>query len=536
MDYLRPSHSPRKKAVAYIRISSTKQINNESPETQREKIQQYADSNNIEILEDGWFFDEAKSGKNTDREELQNMLKFALSYREKIDHVIVYKMNRASRDVDSYVENVRLVLKAKGITVRSATEQFDDTTMGRFTEYLYVLLGQMDNENKREYTLDNMIALAHQGYYQHPPVVGYDSHKVPNDVGKMRPSLKPNAMAPKVKEVLERYSWGDITKADLTRYAEQIGLRSRYGKVMVESSIDRMLQHPIYAGYIKDRFTDYEMVESNKFEAIISKVIYERNQSLLYSHKNSRKGEIHTKKNEKYVLKGTLMCIGCGNRMYASAPRTGSGGHSPRYHCTKGCKVPSVPAGLVHEEFRDLLKKIKPTQGTLRLFREILRREANNQLGKLNTDIQRLRDELGNISKQRLEAIQKFTMGNLTLEEKNDFIDALDIQKLEVDSRLSEFERQQAIREADIDHATNFMEELDRQWDDADFDLRVRFQKMVFPNGLVYDSKQHKFGTTKISPMYGVLRIQKTSESASEASMNLHLVAGPGLEPGTSWL
>ena len=172
MDYLNPNLNRRKKAVAYIRISSTKQIDNESPVTQREKIQQYADTNNIEILEDGWFFDEAKSGKNTDREALQNMLKFALSYRDRVDHVIVYKMNRASRDIDSYVENVRLVLKSKGITVRSATEHFDDSTMGRFTEMLYVLLGQMDNENKREYTLDNMKALALQGYYQHPPVVG----------------------------------------------------------------------------------------------------------------------------------------------------------------------------------------------------------------------------------------------------------------------------------------------------------------------------------------------------------------------------
>ena len=84
-----------KKAVAYVRISSTMQKDNESPDTQRQKIQQYADANGIEIIEGGWFFDEAKSGKNADREELQNMLQFALSHKDKVDHVIVYKMNRA---------------------------------------------------------------------------------------------------------------------------------------------------------------------------------------------------------------------------------------------------------------------------------------------------------------------------------------------------------------------------------------------------------------------------------------------------------
>lgn len=535
MDYLNPNLNRRKKAVAYIRISSTKQINNESPGTQREKIQQYADANDIEILKDGWFFDEAKSGKNTDREELHNMMRFALSHKDRIDHVIVYKMSRASRDLESYIINVQMALRAKGITVRSATEHFDDTTMGKFTEMLHVLLSQMDNENKREYTLDNMISLAHQGYYQHPPIVGYESHKLPNASGKLRPTLRTNAMAPKVKEVLERFSWGDISKAELTRFAEGIGLRSRYGKVMGENSINRMLQHPVYAGYICDRFTNLEKVEG-MHEAIISREIYERNLSLLYAHNYSHKGEIHLKKNELYALKGILLCSGCGNRLYASAPRTGNGGHSPRYGCGRGCKLPSVKADVVHDEFREVLKKIKPTQGTLRLYKEVLRREANNQLGRLNTNIRQLRDELNEISRLRLEAIEKFTVGNLTLDEKKEFIDSLDIRKLEADAKLSDLERQQAIREADIDHAANFMEEVDRQWDNANFDLRQRFQKMIFPSGLVYDTKQHRFGTTEISPMYGVYRIQKSPEDASGDMLMVHLVAGAGLEPATSWL
>lgn len=524
------SSNTRKRAVAYVRISSTKQIDNESPDTQREKIQQYADANNIEIIKGGWFFDEAKSGKNTDREALQNMLKFALSYRDKIDHVIVYKMNRASRDLDSYVTNVRLILKAKGITVRSATEHFDDTTMGRFTEMLYVLLGEMDNENKREYTLDNMKSLALQGYYQHPPLVGYDSHKIPNNAGKLRPSLKPNAMAVKVKDVLERFSVGDLSKAELTRYAEKIGLRSRYGKPLGEDSINRMLLHPVYAGYICDRFTEHEMVEG-KHEALIDRDTYELNRQLAY-RRNSRKNEVHLKKNLNYVLKGTLLCVGCNHRMYASAPRTGNGGHSPRYHCAKGCKLPSIPASQVHDDFADMLKKIKPSEGTLRLYREVLSREANKQLGRLNYDIQRFRDELGEISSLRLNAIQKFTSSELTLEEKNELIDSLENRKLDTSLKLKELELQQGFREADIEHAINFMESVDRQWADVSFDMQQRFQNMLFPSGLVYDLSNRRFGTSQISVLY---RLEST-EKDPEGSQKYFLVAGGGLEPPTLWL
>jgi hypothetical protein len=97
-------------------------------------------------------------------------------------------------------------------------------------------------------------------------------------------------------------------------------------------------------------------------------------------------------------------------------------------------------------------------------------------------------------------------------------------------------QQQQAIRETDIDYVANFMEEVDKQWEYADFDLRQRFQKMIFPHGIVYNSKQHRFGTKNISPMYSALRIQKSPESASGDLSNYHLVAGAGLEPATSWL
>lgn len=339
-----PDEDSIKRAIGYLRISSSMQINNESEATQRQKIQEYADKNGIQIIK--WYYDEAQSGKNADRKELQNLIKFALSHRDKIDHVVVYKMSRASRDAKTYYSEIVSKLYTRGITIRSATETFDDSPGGQFMELLHVGMAQFDNGIKREYTLDNMRSLARQGYYQHPPIIGYDACKIKNPEGKDRPSLKQNDMAEKVRAVLERFSAGDINKAELARYAQDIGLRSRNGKVVGEDSINRMLKHPVYAGYIQDSFTNNERVKG-QHPAIISTEIFERNQSLLYG-KNSRKNEVHLKRNELYVLKGTLRCIGCNHRMYASAPRTGNGGYSPRYHCGRGCKsLPSISAKVV---------------------------------------------------------------------------------------------------------------------------------------------------------------------------------------------
>ncbi len=521
----------RKRALAYVRISSIRQVDGESPETQKDRIQQYADINGIDIVE--WFYDEAKSGKSAEREELQNLLSYTLKCRDKnkIDYVIVYKMTRASRDLDSYIVNIRMVLKSRGISIRSATEPgVDDTKQGKFMEGLLVLLGQLDNDTKSEYTVDNMKSLAMQGYWQHPPIVGYSPHREPNNIGKPRPTLKPNASAPLVRDVLERFSEGNITKAELSRYAVNVGLRSRYGKKLSQDSINRLIKSPTYAGYVADNFTDYKLVEG-KHTPIISKDTYETNQTLLYGPM-TKKGEARKQNNPDYPLKGLIRCPNCNQALYASAPRTGGGGTSPRYHCSRSsCKglVRSIKTTTMHDSFITLLSQVKPSEDVLRLYREVLITEASQHLGKLNRRISRFRRELDVIADSRMNAIKKYNNDTFTLQEKKDLVDELDKDKLRITGELNDLISLQNVQEADIELAINIMEQVDQQWEGSSLDNQQRFQSMLFPEGLVYDHTTGAFGTSQISPLYRYVPNKKDSEAPSKSS----LVAGAGFEPAT---
>ncbi len=289
----------------------------------------------------------------------------------------------------------------------------------------------------------------------------------------------------------------------------------------------------MYAGFICDSFTDFELVKG-QHDPIISVETFERNKLLIYG-RNSRKDEAHIKKNLSYVLKGLLLCSRCNNMMYASAPRTGNGGYSPRYHCGRGCKTPSVPAKRVHEDFQTYLSSLRPTDGTLRLYKEVLVREANHQLGRLNTDIEGIRRELDEVARLRVNAIERFTSGDLTKDEKNEFIDSLDIRKLDATEKLKDLEAGQALRETDIEYAINFMESVDKQWADASFELQQRFQKLIFPSGVTYDTQKHSFGTSKISALYEPLSSKKIP-GHNPGTSETYMVAGAGLEPATSWL
>lgn len=228
MSELQQSQITPKKALGYLRYSDKKQAKGETIKNQREYIQKYADTNKIKVIQ--WFKDEAKSGKNTERDGLQELLKLALKMKGKIDYVIVYKMNRASRDLESYVIGMRSVLASRGIKVRSASEQFDDSPMGNFMENLYVMVGQLDNENKRETVNDNMTRIAKQGYWQHKPLRGYGKAKIKNSDGQLRPTMKPNSESDKVIKLLMRFNRGNIIVAELCRYATSIGFLSLKGK------------------------------------------------------------------------------------------------------------------------------------------------------------------------------------------------------------------------------------------------------------------------------------------------------------------
>lgn len=476
-----------KKAVAYIRISDRKQIDGESPETQRRVIQEYADRNNIEIVPGGWFFDEAKSGKNTEREDLQKLLLFVARNARRIDLVLFYKLNRGSRDAMSYYTGIKAILTSKGIGVRSASEPMvDDTPIGRWMEGMFVLNGQLDNEVKGSATTDNMRSLAVQGYWQHGPIIGYNAHKIPNELGKLRPTLKPSAMAPKVKAVLERFSQADISKAELTRFARSIGLKTPRGKYLTETSIARLLVNPMYAGFVYDTFTDGELV-SGKHQAIISPEIYHINQRILRAATNKRSGEVHQAIDDNYPLKRFLLCHNCCKPLYASAPKTGGGGHSPRYHCARpSCKdnTKSVKAAEVHERFIALLENIKPTKELLKLYKEILLRQAIRETGNLNQEIAALRTRLDDIAEGRIAANTKFSLNQLTKEERDEVIARLNRDKLDVADELAQREQQQTVQEEAIDYAINFMADTAKLWEDATPEHRRRFQSLIFKEGL----------------------------------------------------
>ena len=90
---------------------------------------------------------------------------------------------------------------------------------------------------------------------------------------------------------------------------------------------------------------------------------------------------------------------------------------------------------------------------------------------------------------------------------------------------LSEAKIEQFDVEAAVIYATDFIQDLGRQWFDLPPQLRPKFQKLVFPEGIYYNKKTG-FRTTKLGYIY-TLKQQITARKTN-------VVDRTGFEPVAS--
>ncbi len=118
------------KAIGYIRISTQEQAKEGiSLEAQEDKIRKYAVLHNLSLIE--VVRDEGESGEDLDREGIQKVI--ALCEKRKVDHLIVYKMDRLTGKTLDLLILIERVFKPNKVQLHSITERIDTSTaQGKF--------------------------------------------------------------------------------------------------------------------------------------------------------------------------------------------------------------------------------------------------------------------------------------------------------------------------------------------------------------------------------------------------------------------
>ena len=508
----------KQRAIAYTRVSSQRQVDEgNSLSVQKKHILEYAEKNGFEIIK--FFVEQGESAKNTQRTQLQAMLRYMVENHSKIDALIIYKVDRLARNNVDYYEIKQILAKLK-IRLYSVMEQFDDDTAGHAMEGMLSIFAQFDNENRAKVCKNGMIEAVRNGRYTRPAPRGYKNGRDANN--------KPNILLSdntKLVQILAA-SWklidNGLSCADARKEVNKM-LKEINEKPITKQTFSNMIHNEIYIGIIHA----FDLVvDSPTIPHLIDRDTFYRVQAIL--SKEKKRGNRYSKYNPAYPLRGILFCKH-GHRMTASSPK-GRNGHYPKYSCQKcrGKDAANYDVDTAHIRFDEFISNV----GVDGDIKDALELALKLNIDKVENDtkaaIDKCNNELSKIQTRREILTEKLINGAIPDTSARKMFDKYDKDELEAKSELLTLKSQNSDAAELLEFGLDKLVDLKQTLNDIkEPEIRFRFQKWLFPVGLTYDGE--KFGTAKM-PL--IFRLKKNT-LAGILTQKSSLVAPTGLEPVT---
>ena len=149
-----------------------------------------------------------------------------------------------------------------------------------------------------------------------PAPLGYKNN------GKAIPSmLIDQTSAPLVRGMYERLGDGH-TLSDALRWARLHGLRGNRGGEIVIQTASKLMRNPAYCGRLE--MPSFGISMQGDWEPLVDTGVWSKVQ-LALSGKSGALQVVHTAVNDKYVLRGIIVCDSCGHLATASTIKSKSG-------------------------------------------------------------------------------------------------------------------------------------------------------------------------------------------------------------------
>ena len=487
-------------SVIYCRVSTDEQVENYSLGTQETGCGDYCKREGITV--DRIFVEEGESAKTADRPMFQQALEYCRKNKGRIRYFVVYKVNRFARNHYDHAV-VKAILAKCGVSLRSATEHFDDSAVGKLTENMLATFAQFDNDQRAETTTAGMKAALLAGRWPFSPPLGYVAGMDAN--GEPLPAIDAGR-APLIKRAFEQYATGNFTKRQVLRNAVSAGLTTKRGKPLSQQTFDKLLQVKFYAGYVY--CLKWKIERRGLHEPLITEELFNSVQAVLKGKKLSVTP--HLRNHPDFPLRRFVKCARC-NRPLTGSWCKGRNESFPFYRCPNpGCV--SIRKETLEGYFLALLEGLRPQPDILRLFNAIVVDVWKQKQGDATAFLAKLEEKLAEVKERKKRLLDMFLDKRIRQEDYDERNDTLrqEIGTLEMEVHATKLE------ELDIEELLGFANTVLSQpsllWFDADCDQKQRLQKVFFPQGVSFDGES--FGTAVTGSMLHYLQTiveEKTS-------------------------
>ena len=468
-------------AVIYIRVSDQSQIDNNSLETQLKTCQTYASNNNYAIVE--VFREEGVSAKHIQsRPEMRRLLEFCTIKKNRISAVIMYKMDRWSRNVEEGLLAESLLAKY-GVVVIPATEITEQNPIGKAVRTILMTMGQLDNELKGERVKDNMQTMFRNGYWCWKPRIGYKRPYKTKEESKGKSIIIDKRLGEIIKAVFIKAAETQTSKNSLANYANSLGFKEIYGKEMDGRTIGRIICDTFYYGYMYVR--KWKEYSWGKYEPIIRQDVWERANINVFGRMKKYKHQ----DNALYPLKGILSCSSCSRPMTSSNPK-GTIKHYLYYEChnAKCEKNQRIGLDLAHKEFINLLASIRPSERVIKLFSHLVFSEWDKGIEDRKREASIIDEQIKNLENKLTVVAESNAKFILTDEEAQIRADEIrkDMAVLRVER--ADIRMEQYDTEAVKSFTEDFLLNLNKLWMQIELPHKQALQNEIFTNSLIVEN------------------------------------------------
>lgn len=510
------------RAVIYCRVSSERQAEQgHGLESQEQRCRQYAANMGYHV--EAVFPDDVSGGGDfMKRPGMVALLSYLDAQRGKPYVVIFDDLKRFARDTEFHIA-LRRAFQLRRARVECLNFKFEDTPEGRFVETIFAAQGELEREQNRRQVTQKMKSRAEQGYFLTKPPIGY-RYAVVAGHGKLLVRNEPFASI--VAEALEGFAIGRFeTKVEVSRFLEQQPAwpKNDRGRV-TDARVDELLKRPTYAGRLSIKAWGLNMIPA-KHEALVSLATWIAVQERL---KAPAKAPARRDLSEAFILRGFVTCDDCGKPLTAAFTKGRSATYG-YYSCdTPGCPScrKSVRKELMEEQFEELLRAMRPSEGLFNLAFQVFRDLWNAKVASVEQQAASLRAELSAVGQKIEELAERIVdaTSETVIAVYDRKIRELELQRAALTEKTAARER--PLRDFGETYRTafDFLANPLKLWGSPHLEDRRAVLRLVFTERLSY-RRGIGYRTAQVTAPFRLLGV---------SGENGGLVEQNGIEPSTS--
>jgi len=305
--------------VIYARYSSEAQ-KKDSITQQVNACKEFAEQNGMKVIK--VYKDEAKTGRNDDRDDFQRMIRD--SRHKGFEAVLVWKFDRFARNMKDALNN-ESALEQNGVKVISATELIPEGAIGIIVKAVLLGINEYYSVDLSEKSQRGSNANAQKGLYNGGTVpLGF---KIVNKEYAIDEDT-----APYVQKIFSMYASGKSV-VEIFEYLNDRGIISSKGSKFNKDSLHHMLKNEKYLGIYSYGGTKLP----DRIPRLVSDELFMSVKKMLEINKRNP-GRRRAK--EDYILTGKLFCGHCRDTGVDEEKQKmiGHSGNSKTKHCYYKCK------------------------------------------------------------------------------------------------------------------------------------------------------------------------------------------------------